>query len=581
VGRNRIDSDVKISIAMTLPSIYAGSAIALTLAALVLVVVVFARRLAEKIDHSHREVNLLRNEVTGIRAENLKGMDHATESLRAVESLASRLREEAQLRLAELEVDFRNHAIGVRELMRAHSEQVRAQGAQITTEIAGSVEVAGQILVRMDALSGQFLEIAALRANVSELSTKLSDCSKRIDVAGSAVVGLPSEMLNVEVLSPNISALSASLSDCLNRVDAAVDTVSGLSSQIGDLRSDYTTLADNVEVMLHMPSRSFPIDQQALREKAESEIVALAEAVAIVRPLVPYPRWRFDADWANPDLAFQLRQFIWQYFNDRRSENPIVIGWYYGTRLALYLGNDLSRQIYIAGCIEPNEFAFLDRFLQPGMTVFDAGANEGVYSVFAASRVGAKGAVWAFEPSPRELKRLQKNLALNQLGVRVFPMALADRGGEAELKIASYEHEGQNTLGAFVYDIESSGNERVQLSRLDDLVAQNPPGRIDLIKVDVEGAEIRLFAGASETLRQYRPFLLFEASDGALKNQGGNREELLTMLRDHGYTIYCFDPHSGLPAPPVSGRYSDNLIGAPQGKTLPDSAFHPWPALLQ
>ena len=65
------------------------------------------------------------------------------------------------------------------------------------------------------------------------------------------------------------------------------------------------------------------------------------------------------------------------------------------TSLRLHLGNDVSRQIFIAGCYDPNEFAFLDRYLRPGMTFIDAGANEGVYTVFAAQRVGSEGCVWA------------------------------------------------------------------------------------------------------------------------------------------------------------------------------------------
>src|SRR5437773_2477490 len=176
-------------------------------------------------------------------------------------------------------------------------------------------------------------------------------------------------------------------------------------------------------------------------EEAEEEVLKLAQSVAMVRPLVPYPKWRFDADWSNPDLTFQLRRRLWQYFNHRRREAPVTVPWHLGTRLCLYLGNDLSRQIFIGGCFDPNEFAFLDRFLRPGMTFVDAGANEGVYTVFAARKVGGEGLVWAFEPRLRELDRLRPNLDLNGLTARVFPLALAERSSP----------EGQNTLGAFSF----------------------------------------------------------------------------------------------------------------------------------
>lgn len=338
-------------------------------------------------------------------------------------------------------------------------------------------------------------------------------------------------------------------------------------------------IADAVEAAARKPLEGFPIDAARLETKTEEEIIALAQSMAILRPLVPYPKWRFDADWANPDLAFQLRQRLWQYFRDRQREGAVVVGWHAGTRLRLYLGNDVSRQIFIAGCIDPNEFALLDRLLRPGMTFVDAGANEGVYAVFAAQRVGAEGTVWAFEPSRRELDRLGRNLALNELAVRVFPLALGDRSTQAELIVAGYGHEGHNTLGAFAHDCaEVARKEIVELARLDDLVNREQPARIDVMKLDVEGAELRSLQGGVETLRRYRPVLLFEVGDAALRHQGSSQEELLDYLRARDYTLHMFDPYSGLPTPAVPGVYSDNMIAVPAGMSLPEAVYRPWPA---
>jgi FkbM family methyltransferase len=276
-----------------------------------------------------------------------------------------------------------------------------------------------------------------------------------------------------------------------------------------------------------------------------------------------------------------MRHAIWESCRDRKAQVPIVIGWYLGTRLQLHLGNDLSRQIYTAGCIDPNEFAFLDRYLQPGMTFVDAGANEGIYTVFAAKRVGAHGTVWAFEPSQRELDRLRATVDLNALpdraNVRLFRIALADRNGDAELTIAGFENAGHNTLGAFAYEgIATEEKQTVDLRRLDDVVAENPPARIDVIKMDVEGAELKLLTGAVSTLRQYRPVLLLEVSQRSLSHQGSSQEELLAFLRSNDYSLYVFDD-SGLPAPAAPGTYADNMLALPQGMTLPPAVFQLWP----
>ncbi len=183
------------------------------------------------------------------------------------------------------------------------------------------------------------------------------------------------------------------------------------------------------------------------RTHSEAEVVAAAQKLAFVRPLAPYPGWNFGSDWDNPDLTFRIRRKIWEVFNERGLEIPLLFDWYEGLRLNLFLGNDLSRQLFIAGCSEPNEFAFLNGILTPGMVFVDAGANDGLYSLFAARRVGPAGLVWAFEPSAREFARLEENLKLNALeNVRPFRAALADRNGEVDLAVAGFEHEGQNTL---------------------------------------------------------------------------------------------------------------------------------------
>lgn len=382
------------------------------------------------------------------------------------------------------------------------------------------------------------------------------------------------------------------LEDVTNSLIQLGDTIRGLSErlrenscEIGELRfkviaatSDMAakieTIADAAEIALRKPLYHFPIDSGRLEAMPEGEVIQLAQSLAVLRPLVPYPKWRFDMDWMNPDMAFRLRQRLWQFFNDRELEAPMILGWHHQTRLHLYLGNDTSRQIYIAGCIDPNEFAFLDRYLEPGMTFLDAGANEGIYSVFAAERLGG-AAVWAFDPSQRELFRLARNLDLNNLKVRVFPVALSNQTGTAEMTVGGYGHEGLNTLGRLDHEVEAGAKELIQVTRLDDVVKENPLPRLDFIKIDVEGAELKLLQGATETLRRYRPVLLLEVSDRMLRQQGAGREQLLDYLRTLDYELYIFDPYSGLPAP--SAAHSDNMIAAPRGMRFPDKVYLPWP----
>jgi FkbM family methyltransferase len=303
-------------------------------------------------------------------------------------------------------------------------------------------------------------------------------------------------------------------------------------------------------------------------ELHESEILRLAGELAWTRPLVPYPGWRFDVDWDNPSLAFRLRREIWHYFQQRKRQVPLVTKWYCGLRLHLYLSNDISKQLYVGGCFEPNEFAFLDQVLAPGMTFIDAGANDGLFSLFAAQRVGPTGQVWAFEPSEREFIRLRRNVQLDQLhNVRTFKVALAQRQGEAEFKIADDEHCGQNTLGDFAYQIELARCERVKTSRLDDLVQQECLPQVDIIKLDVEGSELSVLAGAREILRKQRPLLLLEVNENALRSQGSSGAALMELLRSHDYEIYGFDGATGQPSPIHQAEGGANIIAMPGVRT--------------
>ncbi|PWT80896.1 MAG: hypothetical protein C5B44_04675 [Acidobacteria bacterium] len=294
-------------------------------------------------------------------------------------------------------------------------------------------------------------------------------------------------------------------------------------------------------------------------------ILKLAEAVAWTRPLEFFPGWRFGIEEKpEPKGKLKFRLAIWDYCNRRQLQKSIIMNWHHGTRVNVYLGNDLSRCLFVAGCIDPNEFAFLDGVMDPGMIFVDVGANEGLYSVFAAKRAET---VLAIEPSRREFERLRANLELNNLtNVRARKLALSNQNGEAVLHISGYEHEGQNTFGEFPYfGVELSYKETVPLKRLDDLLEDERLKKVDIIKLDIEGAEFLALDGSSNTLRTSRPLLLLELFDGALRRQGSSSAEVIRLLKSFDYEIYVFDQDSGRPV--KSERYSEvseNIVAAPR-----------------
>jgi FkbM family methyltransferase len=295
-------------------------------------------------------------------------------------------------------------------------------------------------------------------------------------------------------------------------------------------------------------------------------LVAKAASLAPPPPvLAPYPGWRFCIEEDQPTPALEQRLELWRTFQSSMLRMPVRMRWYDDIKLSVILGNDLSRCVYVCGSYEPNEFHYLARYLKPGMVVVDAGANEGLYSLFASRRVGAGGLVLAVEPSPRELTCLRSNIARNHMSnVRVVPVALSDRTGRTILKLAEDEHAGQNTLGEFVYDIQSAGTHEVEQIPLDTLLAQENVQRVDLIKADIEGAELALLVGARETLRHSRPTLLCELYSAAPEHQGANAARLLEALDDFGYRLLSFDENTGLPVPwDCQQPLSHNVLAIP------------------
>jgi len=296
-----------------------------------------------------------------------------------------------------------------------------------------------------------------------------------------------------------------------------------------------------------------------------------AGALARTRPLGPCPGWHFGAGEADATEAVTRRLAIWTRCKTTGREQRVKIGWYDGLKVFLYLANDTSRALYVGGCYEPNEFFFLSKVLRRGMTFVDVGANEGLYALFAAPRVGPTGVVLAIEPSGREFARLEDNIRLNRLrNVATFRLALFSHPGSGELAIAEGQHSGQNVLGRAIPNpqVRCQGVERVELKRLDDLLGEVGVPRLDFLKADAEGAEKHVLAGGERSIGTHRPLLQVEMNEAALVAQGSSREDLFDMLRSWDYRVYRFDESGALAPAENADILEGNVIAAPVGRDI-------------
>ena len=161
-----------------------------------------------------------------------------------------------------------------------------------------------------------------------------------------------------------------------------------------------------------------------------------------------------------------------------------------------------------------------------GGTYFDIGANIGHHALFMSQRASQ---VVAFEPSPSARERFSANLRLNRLAnVRLFPVALGDADGEAQLGSGFEDNSGSRSL---CWTLDEDKDETVIVRRGDSLFRQEQLPRVDILKLDVEGYEKRVLTGLRETLLRDRPVILMELVGYDLK--GGFRDE--TDLRNSLY----------------------------------------------
>lgn len=228
--------------------------------------------------------------------------------------------------------------------------------------------------------------------------------------------------------------------------------------------------------------------------------------------------------------------------------------------------NDFAGAALLEGRFEDPERAFVARFLKPGMTVLDIGAHKGLYSLISALKIGSSGHVHAFEPSPRERKRLNQHIRLNRCrNVSVYDFALGESEGSADLFVVQGTETGCNSLRPpdVVQPVRSI---RVPVKVLDDVLRERQISAVDFIKLDVEGAELSVLKGAKRLLGgHHRPVILCEVQDQRTAPWGYAAIEIIKYVRSFGYSWFELDEFGAMRLLPMSElRYDGNFVAVPK-----------------
>ena len=230
----------------------------------------------------------------------------------------------------------------------------------------------------------------------------------------------------------------------------------------------------------------------------------------------------------------------------------------------------ISNSLITMGVWEKRETEIFLSLIKPHMTVLDVGAHVGYYTLLAAKRVAQ---VYAFEPDPESFELMTRSVKVNgYTNVKCFPAAVTNKTGRANFHIDS-EAWG-NSLSS--ENVSSPLRQLdVETVCLDELYAAGSLGdRIDLLKIDVQGAEELVLNGAERILTKCRPIILIEVEPQRLRNMGTDPADLLKSLeRNYGYELRAIEDSA-------QSRLIDDIIEIAERESVINVVATPPPSHL-
>lgn len=235
-----------------------------------------------------------------------------------------------------------------------------------------------------------------------------------------------------------------------------------------------------------------------------------------------------------------------KYQSKLQNSDSILVVFSPSVTVRLWPKGDIAELVYTAG-FEHDLISVVIQFLKPGMTVVDVGANCGLYTLIASKCVGNLGKVWAFEPASDTVRLFRDNQKLNATkSVKLFKMALGDKKNQ---KVILACEPGLGDGYRYVRYSNKSTNkeldrtvEVVAGSTLDFVWTKQGKPKIDLIKIDVEGGELKVLKGAQKVLTNHPDLvILMENSAFGLSRVGDDQSSLYAFMASLGYSFYAWN----------------------------------------
>jgi len=245
---------------------------------------------------------------------------------------------------------------------------------------------------------------------------------------------------------------------------------------------------------------------------------------------------------AGSDIYVEFRKLLWSLsFRDKHLLRVLKDKKYYFTHFG-----DITRILYtkqhLVNAKKSFEYDTLELYqnnINKGATIIDIGANVGLFSLLGSELIGPNGKVLAIEPSKQVFDCFNKNIELNNLkNIIAVNVALGEEEGFISMSYPNKKDKEKNDAYGFI-DTSKVGD--VKCVVLDQFIKKHDIAKIDVIKIDVEGAELLCLKGAKEILKRDKPVIIFEAFEPYCKRFGYQLYDLLAFLKNYGYSLEQID----------------------------------------
>ena len=264
-------------------------------------------------------------------------------------------------------------------------------------------------------------------------------------------------------------------------------------------------------------------------------------------------------------IVYHMQRLRWSLMRRIRPMKPVALTFDHDLKILIRPVDKLGWRVCSRGYSDRELALLLDAFLKPGNVFFDVGSHVGQFTLMAAKRVRTTGHVYAVEPTKDTYDQLRKNVELSGFTcVTTCHAAMYETEGYMDLNICNPRASAFNSLSKPLRpEDQIVGTERVRTITIDGYCREHGVERIDFMKIDVEGSELRVLRGGHQMLScPGVPAIICEFDDRTVGASGNSTTELRTEFENLGYQLFTYNSERNciVPEPPRSRYEGDNIL---------------------